>query len=187
MHTNYQPERTGNVKSFAKAHLYRWLKRLPETVSRRERSVLKALVRVANVDGVAKVSWDAIGQETGYSRRAIAQAVSSLRTKGLIGSQRNYNRRGKRTASTYTLNIAQEPIKTVAQEGPTKCTLCTPITTDLRESEYQPGEDLDSTLEEDTGPPPAGPAWWLAHRVPDPFPEDQPAPWDDLPHRGALQ
>lgn len=172
-----QHENSGNVKSFAKAHLYRWLKRLH--LKDREASVLRALVRTASPEGVCKVSWDALCEETRMTRTTLYRHLKSLRSKKLVSSHLNYNRRGKRIASTYRLNIDQKP----TLEAPTKFQSETPITTDLSDSDNQPGVSLGVRLEEDGAA--AGPRWTAPPLTP--RWDDFPPPWDDLPDRRALQ
>ncbi len=173
-----QHENSGNVKTFAKAHLYRWLKRLH--LKDRESSVLRALVRTASPEGVCKVSWDALCQETRMTRTTLYRHLKSLRSKGLVSSRLNYNRRGKRIASTYHLNIDHNDV----QRGPTKFQNETPITTDLSDSDNQPGVSQRVRLEEDGA---AAPLPWPKAPPPMLCWDDLPPPWDDLPDRRALQ
>lgn len=173
--SNYVP-----VKTFPKSHLYRWLKQVAPT-GHRDRSVLKALVRLSNSEGSCRVAWDALCDETGMSRMTLHRALCSLRKQGLVTSKLNYNKRGKRTRSTYQLNCAQQ----AAIEPPTKYQSDTASTVDLSDSESLPGGCLDSRSKEDTSPPYLTPArsrfWAHAPRLPNPFPNDPPPPWDDLP------
>lgn len=202
MRTEYINQTTPAVnsypKSYPKANFYRWLKR--SKLPLKERATMRALIKFANEAGVCKISWSAICDETGMQRTTLYRTLKSLREKGLVSSALNYNRRGKRVASTYTLHIAEnavqnEPVNT-RHEGSTKFQSETPITVDLSDTESLPGVRLDSTVEEDTAalPPPqprrrAEPAfvspvagyWLFAAPPPNPYPDDPEPLWPELP------